>query len=119
MDLKRHYTHYKVSRNVLRAAEDIVGRFKCSWNTYYDHPEGYFLDSTSVDYWHPRGRGVPLAENTGDAIVAWVLGQRMYHEVRWIIWWGWIWMPTTGWMPYTGWQGMHKGLDAHVHVTYA
>ena len=118
MDLKRHFTHYDVRADVRRFAQDVVSRFGGSWNTYKDHPEGMNLDATSVDHWGNRGRGHPLLEHEGDAMVAYILGQTMFRPIRWLIWWGWIWTPKDGWLPYNGWQGLHKDRDAHVHVTY-
>lgn len=118
MDLRRHYTHWNVRADLAAHSNDVARRFGVSWNSYYDHPPGMALDSTSVDYWHDEGRGKALAEHKGDAVVAWLLGQAVFRPIRWLIWWGWIWTPREGWRPYSGWQGPHKGPDAHVHVTY-
>ncbi len=108
-------THYNVTRPVRVSAEDTVARFGGTWNTYHDHPPGYGLDSTSVDYWGLRGRGDPVGEDRGTEITAWLLGQAELTPICWLIWWGWWWRPRVGWKPYSGWQGNHKD---HVHVTY-
>jgi hypothetical protein len=118
MDLVKHYTHWRVLPHVRGYAEDIRMRFGGSWNTYFDHPEGFGLDSTSVDHWGPEGRGDPLPEAKGDAIVSWALGMHVKRPIRWLIWWGWMWTPYDGWVAYSGWQGSHKGRDGHIHITY-
>jgi hypothetical protein len=118
VDLERHYTHWRVRQDIRTDVQSIARRYNTSWNTYFDHPEGLGLDSTSVDFWHQNGRGVPLPEGKGDALVAWVLGQHVLRPVRWLIWYGWIWTPGHGWREYNAWQGSHKGTDQHVHVTW-
>ncbi len=113
-------THWRVRSDVRAAAETVRFKFGGSWNTYDDHPPGYHLDDTSTDHWSASGRGSPLDEHTGDAMVAWILGQHQVMPVRWLIWWSWWWRPGIGWAPYSGWQGNHgPGPDAHIHVTYA
>jgi hypothetical protein len=72
-----------------------------------------------VDHWGPGGRGSPLPESVGDAMVGWILGQHVVHPVRILIWYSWIWLPSTGWKPYSGYQGNHgPGKDSHIHVGY-
>lgn len=113
-------THWNVHAPVRRAAEEVVRRFGGSWNTYRRHglPPARGEHYT-VDYWGPGGRGDPLPESTGDAMVAWILGQEEVIPVKILIWFGWIWLPNVGWRPYSGFQGNHgPGPDAHVHVGY-
>ena len=114
-------THHNVDPDVRRAGEDIRSRFGGSWNTY----EGHGLapargERRTIDHWGGRGRGDPLNEHTGDAMVAFILGQHQVRPVAILIWWSWIWMPFVGWQPYSGFQGNHgPGPDAHIHVGYA
>lgn len=97
------------------AAQRCLRVAPCSWNTYRDHPPGMGLDAVSVDFWDPAGRGAALSERSGDAICSWLLGQHVVKPLRWLIWYGWIWYPSTGWKEYPGWQGSHHD---HVHVTF-
>ena len=115
MDLSRHYTHWNVKPYVREHAQETATRFRTSWNTYYDHPPGYALDAVSVDFWDEGGRGYELDEHTGDAVVAWLLGQHVLVPIQWLIWFGHIWTPEAGWLVYNGWQGSHHD---HVHVTF-
>lgn len=113
-------THWNVVPHVALLARDVVGRFGGSWNTYDRHglrpAKG---EAYTVDYWGAGGRGDPLPEATGDAMVAWILGQHQVHPVRILIWWSWVWYPGSGWEPYSGYQGNHgPGRDAHIHVGY-
>lgn len=111
-------THHNVAPEIARRAGSIARRYGASWNTYAGHglPPARG-ERFTVDFWGKGGRGSPLPESTGDAIVAWVLGQHVVIPVRILIWWSWIWLPTTGWQPYSGFQGNHgPGKDAHVHV---
>lgn len=98
----------------------MVRRFGGSWNTYFGHgsPSGHDEDQT-VDYWGAGGRGDPLGEEQGDAMVAWILGQHQVQPVQILIWWSWWWRPMLGWYEYPGWGGPHgPGEDAHIHVVY-
>ncbi len=101
-------------------AVETARRFGTSWNTY----EGHGLSPArgpayTVDYWGRRGRGDPLAESVGDAVVAWTIGQHQVVPLRILIWYSWVWLPSVGWRPYSGFQGNHgPGQDAHVHVGY-
>jgi hypothetical protein len=113
-------THYNVVPEVRRRSEAVRGRFGGSWNTYVGHglPPARG-EAFTVDHWGARGRGDPLPEHDGDAMVAWILGQHVVAPVRILIWWSWIWLPQTGWRPYSGFQGNHgPGPDAHIHVGY-
>jgi len=99
---------------------DVRDRFGGSWNTYVGHglapAKG---EAFTVDHWGPAGRGDPLDEHTGDAMVGWILGQHQVRPVRVLIWWSYIWLPRVGWRPYSGFQGNHgPGRDAHIHVGY-
>lgn len=116
MDLSYHYTHFNVRSDLGSHATDTVSRFGGSWNTYWDHPPGYGLDATSIDFWGEGGRGVAINEHQGDEIVAWLLGQHVLVPIRWLIWYAWWWRPDYGWTPYDAWQGPHYD---HVHVTFA
>lgn len=111
-------THYRVTEATRQAATEVVRRFGGSWNTYVGHGlppargEAY-----TVDFWAAAGRGYPLDEYRGDAMVAWILGQHVVKPVRILIWYSWIWLPSTGWKPYSGFQGNHgPGRDSHIHV---
>ena len=113
-------THHNVVPHVLRQAREVVGKFGGSWNTYVRHglppAKG---ERYTVDFWGRRGRGDPLPEAVGDAMVAWILGQHVVQPVRILIWWSWVWYPSTGWQPYSNFQGNHgPGPDAHIHVGY-
>lgn len=111
-------THWNVSDATRSRSVDIVRRFGGSWNTYVGHglPPARG-EAWTVDFWNPGGRGDPLDEHRGDAMVAWILGQHVIQPVRILIWYSWIWLPSTGWRPYSGFQGNHgPGRDSHIHV---
>ncbi len=113
-------THHDVVAHVLTAARDVQRRFGGSWNSYVHHglapAKG---ERYTVDHWGSAGRGWPLNEATGDAMVGWILGQHQVRPVRILIWYSWIWLPGVGWKPYGGFQGSHgPGSDAHIHVGY-
>jgi hypothetical protein len=106
---------------VQEAAVDVVARFGGAWNTYVGHgnPSGHTEEQT-FDIWGQGGRGDPLDEHTGDAAVAWLLGQHQVTPLEMIIWWSWWWRPGVGWAAYPGWAGPHgPGEDAHIHVVVA
>jgi hypothetical protein len=113
-------THWTLTPDVRIAAEEVRRKFGGSWNTYVGH--GLYPaagELRTVDHWGGGGRGVALPEVMGDAMCAWILGQHVVKPVRILIWWSWIWLPTTGWRPYSGFQGNHgPGRDAHIHVGY-
>ena len=113
-------THWQVTDGTRTAANEVTRRFGGTWNTYVGHGlppargEAY-----TVDFWDPGGRGDPLDEHRGDAMVGWILGQHQVKPVRILIWWSYIWTPGVGWKPYSGFQGNHgPGRDAHIHVGY-
>lgn len=113
-------THWNVDSDVRGAAEDVRRRFGGSWNSYAGHgaPSGH-SSRRVVDHWASGGRGDPLPEHVGDAMVSWILGQDQFPpHVAMVIWWGWWWRPGLGWKPYPGLHGNHKGKDGHVHVVY-
>ena len=99
-------------------ANDVIGRFGGTWNTYVDH--GLYPamgEMRTVDFWNEPGRGATLTESRGDQMTAWILGQNEVVPVLILIWWSWYWRPGYGWEPYAGYQGSHgPGPDAHVHV---
>ncbi len=115
-------THWNVRPDIYRESQHIaINLTGGTWNSYFDHPEGFWRDYTSVDHWYKAGRGDPLPEHLGDAAVAWILGEHTgAMPVEWLIWWGWWIIPADGlgWRPYNGWQGDHKGKDGHIHITY-
>lgn len=102
------------------AGEDVRARFGGSWNSYYGH--GLWPargEAFTIDHWGAGGRGDPLHEHVGDAMVAWILGQHQVRPVRILIWYSWWWRPGVGWQPYPGLHGNHgPGPDAHIHVGY-
>jgi hypothetical protein len=109
-----------VTQAVRERSAEVRSRFGGSWNTYKGHglPPARG-EALTVDHWGPGGRGDPLAEHMGDAMVGWILGQHVIDPVRVLIWFSWIWTPQTGWVPYSGFQGNHgPGKDAHIHVGY-
>jgi hypothetical protein len=113
-------THHDLVPHVLEAAREVQTRFGGSWNTYVGHglapAKGELY---TCDHWGGTGRGYPLAEATGDAMCAWILGQHQIRPVLILIWWSWVWYPNVGWRPYSGFQGNHgPGPDAHIHVGY-
>lgn len=113
-------TSYDVVEHVRKAAQRASQVAPCSWNTYRGHglppAKG---ERHTVDYWAPGGRGVPLRQADGDALCSWILGQHVVRPVLILIWWSWVWLPSTGWRPYSGFQGTHgPGADAHIHVGY-
>ena len=113
-------THWNVRGYVREASEEVRRRFGGSWNTYVKHGSlSGHSEHQTVDHWDPGGRGDPLNEGAGDAMVAWILGQHQVRPVALLIWFGWWWKPGIGWKPYPGWGGPHgPGPDAHIHVVY-
>lgn len=113
-------THHVLREPAYTAAREVRSKFGGSWNTYVGH--GLFPargETLTVDHWGSGGRGDPLPEATGDAMVAWILGQHQVRPVKVLIWWSWWWRPSYGWLPYSGFQGYHgPGRDAHIHVGY-
>jgi len=114
-------THWDVTAATRAAAEGVRERFGGSWNSYVGHGLHPALgESRTVDHWGRGGRGVPLDEHVGDAMVGWILGQHQIIPVKILIWWSYMWLPGVGWRPYDGFQGNHgPGKDAHIHVGYA
>lgn len=114
-------THWEVTAATKAAASDVIERFGGSWNSYVGHGLWPALgEHRTVDYWARAGRGVPLPEHTGDAMVGWILGQHQIVPVKILIWWSYEWRPHIGWRPYSGFQGNHgPGVDSHIHVGYA
>lgn len=113
-------THWNVDADVRRHADDSSRRFATRWNSYDRHgaPSGH-KSSRVVDHWNVGGRGDPLPEGKGDALVAWELGQRDFTGLVMVIWWSWWWRPGYGWLPYPGLHGNHgPGRDAHVHLVF-
>jgi hypothetical protein len=100
---------------VSRRSNALVRQYGGTWNTYYNHPKGYWLDDVSVDHWGRGGRGGPIGQRRGDSVSAAILKRREDFPVAWLIWYGRWWRPGIGWAPYTGFSGMHYD---HVHVTY-
>lgn len=114
-----HPTHWDV-RDDIRSLSDYIAHIHgCSWNSYWDHPPGYALDATSVDFWGENGRGDPVGLWRGHAIWG-----RLFYEpgpplIRWIIWQGWMWDQHFGWQWFSEdepWADM--GHFRHVHVTF-
>ena len=111
-------THHQLHGYVHEVAQDVVERFGGAWNTYDGHGElSGHSEHQTFDIWGEGGRGDPLPEAQGDAMVAWLLGQRELTPLALLIWWGWWWRPHIGWQPYPGWGGTHgPPYDAHIHV---
>jgi hypothetical protein len=114
------YTIWDVNPYCRARAEDVKNRYGGTWNSYIGHGLAPARGQAfTVDHWGPGGRGDPLAESVGDAMVAWILGQNELYAVRILIWYSWIWLPNMGWKPYSGYQGNHgPGPDSHIHVGY-
>lgn len=109
-------THY----NVLPAVRVVVGRlsqrFGTSWNTYTNHPQPWWLDDISVDFWGRRGRGFPVGRWRGRRIVRALIAQtRKGERICYIRWRGRVWNPRAGWRKYNP-DGI--GHYDHVHVTF-
>jgi hypothetical protein len=109
-------THHNVKPAVRHEANIIVARCGGTWNTYYDHPQGMSLDSTSVDFWGPRGRGRRIGRRRGGRVKSLAFSRSRVLPIRWLIWRGEIWQPGTGWRRY--WDEYDLHYD-HVHITYA
>jgi len=116
VNVNYHYTHYRVAARVALVVDGLALAAGCSWNTYYDHPPGWGLDATSVDFWHAKGRGVALPLKANALLVGRILRAHKTNPVRWLISKKSIWTPQDGWTPYSGYQ--HYGRLRHVHVTY-
>lgn len=108
-------THYKVEERLYRRSSKLKTAYGGTWNTYYDHPTGYGLDSTSVDHWGPGGRGAPVSEARGQRIFMAIQRFAPTLPYRWLIWNGYIYYGNGTSETYDGLGGPHKD---HVHVTY-
>lgn len=113
-------THWNVDSDVRDAARRLLVVAPGSWNTYDGHglPPAHG-ERRTIDLWAPGGRGDPLPERHGDAMCSWALGQHVIRPIEILIWYGWVWLPSTGWRPYSGFQGTHgPGKDSHIHIGY-
>lgn len=113
-------TRHDLRPDVRAIAEDVCRRFGGTFNTYSGHgePSGHH-HSQVVDIWWKKGRGDPLPEAVGDAMVAWILGQYAGRGLRMVIWHSWWWRPEARWKPYPGLHGNHgPGADAHIHFVF-
>lgn len=107
-------THYNVKPHVRTVANRIANRLNTSWNTYTDHPQPYWLDDISVDFWGPRGRGHRIGMVKGWRVARHLI-ERNEIPVCYIRWQHRIWHPKSGWY-YFNPDGISH--NDHVHVTF-
>lgn len=110
-----HPTHYHVRAFLRSYADEVAHVVLGTWNTYTDHPPGYYLDDISIDWWGQHGRGDPLTELQGDTVAKYLIQNRHKRPIAWLIWNSKIWTPGQKWEPYSGWAGTHQD---HVHCTF-
>lgn len=107
-------THYNVLPQVRTEVQRIANRHRRSWNTYTNHPQPYWLDDISVDFWGARGRGQRVGR-----IVGWKICRDLIRRaplpICYIRWRGRIWHPKSGWYRFNP-DGI--GHYDHVHVTF-
>lgn len=108
-------THYRWRRDIKRLVRRYERRFPTKCNTYHDHPTGWHLDATSVDFWAPAGRGYPIDAGVGLRIVQSVERHDDRHPYRWLIYRGKIRYPSGVVQSY--WDETDQHYD-HVHVTF-
>ncbi len=117
--LQRHPTRYSWRRYDIRnLIQRLYDNFDgISINTYVNHPEPYWRDTTSFDVWHSNGRGVPIAKSTGDAVVSYIFNDPNPPWIEWCIWYGRIWIDDgQGWR--TWWDDGTGAHTDHPHFTF-
>lgn len=118
-----HPTHYNLRDDVRRLTLKYLNRpefaGRISANTYFDHPPGWRLDATSVDYWHWNGRGWWLGSQLRRDLFRIIFNDPEPPHIRWIISGGGMWTPSGGWQNApSGPAGSDAGHYGHIHVTY-
>ena len=115
-----HPTTYNLREDILDLAQKVSDLHGTSWNTYVDHPPGYWLDTTSCDFWGPAGRGDPIGIFRGYAVAGSIFYDPSPPSIRWLIWQGYIWEAGSGWRWFAedeAWSD--NGHFRHVHITFA
>lgn len=122
--LQRHPTRYGWQPRIEVLIRELYRRFdNIHINSYVDHPEGWGrklkknLDVLSFDVWAQAGRGVPIAEATGHAVVEFLMEEPSDNLIDWCIFRGRIWTRASGvWLPFSDdGTGPH---DDHPHFSY-
>lgn len=109
-------THYNVQAALKFIAETICAALGCTWNTYENHPQPYWLDDISIDFWGRYGRGNPIGRLVGRRVTRRLIRQHKNNvPICYIRWRGKIWHPKSGWYKFNP-DGI--GHYDHVHVTF-
>lgn len=108
-------TSWAVREDVRAVANHVASRFGCTWNTYLDHPPGLHLDSVSVDFWGPGGRGDKLPADARRRIARYLRNRTAAPNWRWIINGSHGQYPNGDRFTPPGGAAWNAG---HVHVTY-
>lgn len=108
-------TSWSWRADVERLAWRFARRYSVAPNTYVDHPPGMHLDTVSIDFWGPGGRGDFINRRTARHIVRRLRNRKKAPHFRWII------FDRVGWYP-DGTTFTPPGGDSwnagHVHVTF-
>lgn len=112
----RHPTRYNWRSDVEAWARYLVNNYNVWCNTYYDHPETYWRDETSIDVWGPAGRNDPIDSSLGQTIFDKLFYYEGLPHIDWIIWNAWIWTRAGGWSRF-GTDNFTWHYD-HIHITY-
>lgn len=125
--ISRHPTHWNLRADIAAVANGLIYKHGGSWCTYRDHPEGWGLDYTSVDFWdfNPdagdnyylhRGMWLPRSQGQKIADEAFLMAGAPW--IRWMIWQNWAWNAYRGWYYYGGSSYADMGHYGHIHITY-
>lgn len=108
----RHYTHLgKVSSNTAAAADYWGGKYNVG--TVYGFGPGSVKGSD-----HPKGRALDFMmykdKRKGDAMANDIIKHYKQWNVKYVIWYKYIWHPGRGWTRYSG----PSDHTDHVHVSF-
>ena len=116
---QRHPTRYTWRVDVEEWARYLVQNYDVWCNTYYDHPETYRRDTTSIDVWGSAGRNAWIDFEVGKKIFNLLFYYEGLPNIDWIIWNQYIYGA------WNGWNGEFFGDGSdftnhinHLHVTY-
>lgn len=117
--VERHPTRYSWRSDIEEWARYLVDNYDVWCNTYYDHPEGWGRDTTSIDVWGSAGRGSALHWEVRQA----VFDDMFYAEgapyIEWLISNGWMWTRAGGWSWFSDdASDADMGHWLHMHITY-
>lgn len=108
-------THFRWRPDIKRLVKRYERRYPTKANNYEGHTGRAELEPSSVDFWAPDGRGVPIAPEVGLKIMQRVIRQHAKRPYRYVIYRGYLHLPSGAVQPY--WDASDQHFD-HVHVTF-